>query len=130
MKEVPHILTAVLAALLLALGGAADRAGTAPDLAAWTISQATGSYDTAQQRGHEVIHLMTPKRWEEAEMTEGAIIRQSDEVVYPSSGYRSELIEPIPLCRYERLAIRENELHALRADQASRSSSSPDETTS
>ena len=86
--------------------------------------------DHLMARGHEVIHLMTPKRRDEAEMTEGAIIRQSDEVVYPSSGYMSELIEPIPLCRYERLAIRENELRALRADQASRSSSSPDETTS
>ena len=86
--------------------------------------------DHLMAHGHEVIHLMTPKRRDEAEMTEAAIIRQSDEVVYPSSGYRSELIEPIPLCRYERLAIRENELRALRADQASRSSSSPDETTS
>lgn len=86
--------------------------------------------DHLMARGHEVIHLMAPDRREEAEMTEGAIIRQSDEVIYPSSGYTSELIEPIPLCRYERLAIRENELRALRADQASRSSSSPDETTS
>lgn len=54
MKEVLHILTAILAALLLALGGATDRDGTAPDLAAWTISQATGSYDTAQKRGAEL----------------------------------------------------------------------------
>lgn len=60
MKEVLHILTAVLAALLLALGGAADRAGTAPDLAAWTISQATGSYDTAQQRGAELSAEIEP----------------------------------------------------------------------
>ena len=51
MKEVLHVLTVVLAAFLLAWGGAADRGGTAPELAAWTISQANGSYDTAQKRG-------------------------------------------------------------------------------
>lgn len=54
MKEVLHILTAVLAALLLVSGSAADRDGTALDLSAWTISQATGCYDTAQQRGAEL----------------------------------------------------------------------------
>ena len=38
--------------------------------------------------------------------------------------------EHIPLCRYERLATRENELRARCADQSIRSSSSPEETTS
>lgn len=46
-----HVLTAVLAVFLLAWGGAADRDGTAPRLAAWTNSQTTGSYDIAQKRG-------------------------------------------------------------------------------
>lgn len=79
--------------------------------------------DHLMARGHEVIHLMAPERREEAEMTDGAIIRQSDEVVYPSTDYRDGQIEPIPLCRYERLATRENE---RRADHATRSSRSPD----
>lgn len=60
MKEVLHILTAVLAALLLALGGAASRDGTVPDLTAWTISQATSSYDTAQKRGAEISEDSEP----------------------------------------------------------------------
>lgn len=77
--------------------------------------------------GHEVIHLVAPERREGAEMTEGAIIRQSDEVVYPSSDYRNEQIEPIPLCRSETLATRENE---HRADHATRSSRSPDDSIS
>lgn len=54
MKEVLHILAAVLAALLLVSGTAAYRDGTSLDLSAWTISQATGSYDTAQKRGAEL----------------------------------------------------------------------------
>ena len=51
MKDVLHILTAVLAPFLLALEGAADRDGTAPNLAASTISQTTGCYDTGPGRG-------------------------------------------------------------------------------
>ena len=54
MKEVLHILTAVLAALLLVSGTAAYRDGTSLVLSAWTISQATGSYDTAQKRDAEL----------------------------------------------------------------------------
>ena len=83
--------------------------------------------DHLMARGHEVIHLMAPERREGAEMTEGAIIRQSDEVVYPSSDYRNEQIEPIPLCRYEKLATCENE---RRAAHATRSSRSPDDSIS
>lgn len=60
MKEVLHVLSAVLAALLLVSGSAADRDGTAPDLSAWTISQATGSYDTAQKRGAELSADIEP----------------------------------------------------------------------
>lgn len=77
--------------------------------------------DHLMARGHEVIHLMAPERREGAEMTEGAIIRQSDEVVYPSSDYRKEQIEPIPLCRYEKLATCENERRAAHATRSSRS---------
>lgn len=83
--------------------------------------------DHLMARGHEVIHLMAPERRDEAELTAGAIIRPSDEVVYPSSAYREQQNEPIPLCRYERLATRENE---RRADHVTRSSKSPDDSIS
>ena len=79
-------------------------------------------------RGHEVIHLMAPDRQEQAKLTDAAVVSGSDEVVYPSSDHSEEPVEPIPLCRYERLATRENELRARRADQSTRSSSSSDET--
>lgn len=53
MKLIFHILTAVLAALLLSQGATADRNGTARYSTAWTISQATGCYDTGPRRGAE-----------------------------------------------------------------------------
>ena len=86
--------------------------------------------DHLMARDHEIIHLMAPDRQEEAEMTDGATLRGSHEVIYPSPEYTRESAGNVPLCRYERLAIRENELRARRADQSTRSSSSPDDTTS
>ena len=86
--------------------------------------------DHLKARGHDVIHLMAPDRQEQAKLTDGAIVTGSHEVVYPNSECRGEPHEHIPLCRYERLATRENELRARRADQSIRSSSSPEETTS
>lgn len=86
--------------------------------------------DHLMARGHEIIHLMAPDRQEQAKLTEGAVVSGSTGVVYPNSEYLEEPNEHIPLCRYERLATRENKLRARRADQPTRSSSSPDETSS
>ena len=84
--------------------------------------------DHLMARGHEVIHLMAPDRQEQAKLTDGAVVSGSTEVVYPNSGCREEANEHIPLCRYERLATRENELRARHANRSTRSSSSSDET--
>ena len=84
--------------------------------------------DHLMVRGHEVIHLMAPDRQERAKLTDGAVVSGSTGVVYPSSECREEPNEQIPLCRYERLATRENELRARHVDQSTRSSSSSDET--
>lgn len=83
--------------------------------------------DHLMARGHQVCHLMAPGRQEPAEMTEGAVRRSVDEVIYPAAKTDQTSTGHIPLCRHERLAIRENELRARRADQGTRSRSSPED---
>ena len=78
-------------------------------------------------RGHHVCHLMAPGRQEPGEMTDGAVRRSADEVIYPEAKIDQISTGLIPLCRHERLAIRENELRARRADQETRLRSSPED---
>lgn len=83
--------------------------------------------DHLMARGHKVCHLMAPGRQETAEMTKGAVRRSANEVIYPEVGTDQTSTSHIPLCRHERLAIRENELRARLADQGTRSRSSPED---
>lgn len=83
--------------------------------------------DHLMARGHKVCHLMAPGRQDTAEMTKGAVRRPADEVIYPEVETDQTSTGHIPLCRHERLAIRENELRARRADQETRSRSSPED---
>ena len=83
--------------------------------------------DYLMARGHHVCHLMAPGRQEPGEMTDGAVRRSADEVIYPEAKIDQISTGLIPLCRHERLAIRENELRARRADQETRSRSSPED---
>lgn len=83
--------------------------------------------DHLMARGYHVCHLMASGRQDTAEMTEGAVLRSADEVIYPEAKIDQTSTGHIPLCRHERLAIRENELRARRADQETRSRSSPED---
>lgn len=85
-------------------------------------------------RQHRVIHLMAPGRNQEAVLSKGAVVQPEGHIVYPDeadSEYSpSHSPDPVPLCRYEELAYRENRARARKQDQETRSSNSPDETTS
>lgn len=85
-------------------------------------------------RRHRVIHLMAPGRNQDAALSKGAVIQPDGNIVYPGEARSEESPthspDPVPLCRYEELAYRENRARAREQDQETRSSSSPDETTS
>ena len=85
-------------------------------------------------RRHRVIHLMAPGRQQDAVLSKGAVVQSDCNIIYPGEAGSEEgpvhQPDPVPLCRYEELAYRENRARARQQDQEARSSSSPDETTS
>ncbi len=85
-------------------------------------------------RQHRVKHLMAPGRYQEAVLGKGAEIQPDGRVVYPGNAVGDDhpphSPDPVPLCRHESLAYRENRARARQLGQETRSSKSPDETTS
>lgn len=85
-------------------------------------------------RRHRVMHLMAPGRNQEAVLSKGAVVQPDGQIVYPggadSDGNPDHPPDPVPLCRYEELAHRENRARERQQDQETRSSNSPDDTTS
>lgn len=72
-------------------------------------------------RGHVVEHLMGPSQKQEAVLSKGAEIRSDGHVVYPTGDQEMKVTPniqdaPVPLCRHEKLAYRENERRAVKGN--------------